>query len=315
MAVPTNTFLTYATVGGREDLVNIIYNVDPEDTPFVTSLETVPAEAVNHEWQTDSYAAAVDDNEVLEGDDASTDAATATVRLGNICVISDKVAQVSTTNEAIRKAGREDELGYQMVKKSIELRRDIEKALFANRAKRAGDSSTTRRYAAMLSWIKTNTSKEASGADPTAADGTGTRTDGTQRAFTEDMLKAVLGSCWDNGGDPDTIYVGRFNKQEISGFTGGASRTADADDRTIHTAIDVYESDFGELTIVPNRFMRSRDCLVVESEMFAIAALTWFQEQDLAVTGLSRRKQIWCEYTLESRNEKASGGVFDLTTS
>jgi hypothetical protein len=206
---------------------------------------------------------------------------------------------------------------YQMMLKGLELRRDLEvNVAGTNQAKATGTDTAARALASVLSWLKTNTSKGGgSGADPSAADGTGTRTDGTQRAFTESLLKTVLQSAWTNGGKPDTIMVGAFNKQQFSTFTGRSSPIEQASSKKIVAAVDAYESDFGRLKVVPNRFMRTRDCLVLQMDMWAKATLRDMNTIDIAVTGDSVSKAIVTEMTIEARNEKASGGVFDLTTS
>jgi hypothetical protein len=317
MALPADTFTTYDAKGNREDLSDIIYNVDPTETPFLSGLERVKSTAVNHEWQTQALAAASGSNAVLEGDDATTDAAVPTVRLGNINQISDKVARVTGTQQAVQKAGRDDELDYQKILKGKELKRDMETILVGtNQAKVTGDGTTPRKTASVLSWIKTNTEKGGgSGADPGTADGAGTRTDGTQRAFTEGLLKALLQKIWTSGGDPDKIMLGGFNKQVMSTFTGRGTPTEDAKSKKIVATVDVYESDFGTLKVVANRFMRARDVLVLESDKWALATLRNMKTIPLAVTGDSVRHQIITEYALEARNEKSSGGVFDLTTS
>jgi hypothetical protein len=318
MALPTNTFTTYSAIGNREDLSDVIYRIDPSDTPFMSGVEREQATAVNHEWQTQALAAVDTSNAVLEGDDATTDAATATVRLGNICQISDKVARVTGTQRAVEHAGRDDELEYQEMLKGLELKRDMESILCGtNQAKNAGNATTARVTASVLSWIKTNTSKGASGADPSAADGTGTRTDGTQRAFTEANLKTVLQAIWNSGGKPDVIMTGGFNKQVFSTFTGRATPTEDTKAKKIVASVDFYESDFGKLSVVPNRFQRARDVLVLQMEMWAVAYLKGRKMVSipLAKTGDSDRRQMLSEYSLVARNEKASGGVFDNTTS
>lgn len=255
---------------------------------------------------------------MLEGDDATTDAATPTVRLGNICQISDKVARVSGTQRAVEHAGRDDELEYQEMLKGLELKRDMETILVGrNIAKVTGSEAAARKTASILSWIKTNTSKGAGGADPAAADGTGIRTDGTQRAFTEANLKTVLQAIWNSGGKPDTIMTGGFNKQVFSTFTGRATPTEDTKSKKIVASVDAYESDFGKLSIVPNRFLRNpaRDVLVLQMDMWAVAFLNGRKMVSipLAKTGDSDRRQMLSEYALVSRNEKSSGGVFDNT--
>ena len=318
MALPTNTFSTYAAIGNREDLSDIIYRIDPTDTPFMSGCETEKAMAVNHEWQTQALAAASGANAQLEGDDVTADATTATVRLGNIAQISRKSPRVTGTQRAVEHAGRDDEMAYQEMLKGLELKRDMETVLVGtNQAKVTGNTTTARKTASVLSWIKTNTSKGASGADPAAADGTGTRTDGTQRAFTEANLKTVLQAVWNAGGKPDTIMVGGFNKQVFSTFTGRATQVEDTKGRKIIAAVDAYESDFGKISIVPNRFQRARDALVLQMDMWCIAYLNGRKmlSMPLAKTGDSDLKTIISEYALVSRNEAASGGVFDNTTS
>lgn len=312
MALPTNTFNTYDSIGNREDLSDVIYRVDPTDTPFLSGATKITATAVNHEWQTQALRSAVSTNAVIEGNDAVINSSTPTVRLGNVCQISDETASVTGTQEAIKKAGRSNEMNYQMMLRGMELKRDMETVLLENQAKNTGNTTTARKLGGIISWIATNES--TSGSAPTG-DGTDTRSPGTQRAFTESLLKTVLKSCWDNGGKPDTIMVGSFNKQVISGFVGRGTPIEQTSSKRIIAAIDVYESDFGVLKVVPNRFQRARDALVLQMDMWAIAYLRNMRTYDLAKTGDSMKKQLICEYTLESRNEQASGIVADLTTS
>ncbi len=315
MALPTNTFATYESIGNREDLSDIIYDVDPTETPFLSGLDKVKATAVNHEWQTQALAAASGSNAVLEGNDAVVDVTTPTVRLGNICQISDKVPKVTGTQQVIDKAGRGDELDRQVILKGKELKRDMETILLQNQAKNAGNDATARTLGSILSWIATNDDLISAGASPTGT-GVNTRTDAaTPQAFTEARLKNVLQLCWTSGGNPDKIMLGGFNKQVMSSFVGRGTPTEDAKSKKIVATVDVYESDFGTLRVVPNRFQRARDVFVLQSDMWAMAYLRNMKTVDLAVTGDNRSKQIICEYTLESRNEKASGLIADCTSS
>ena len=315
MAQVTNTYSTYDAVGEREDLSDIIYSISPTDTPFMSGIAKENATAVFHEWQTDALAAAASDNYQIEGDEISFAAPSATTRLGNRTQISRKSVIVSGTLDSVSKAGRNNELAYQISKASKELKRDMETSLTANQAPVTGDDSTARRLAGLESWIKTNTSKGGgSGADPSTS-GTNARTDGTQRAFTEAQLKDVIKKCWDEGGDPSMIMLGSFNKQVLSGFTGGSTRFDPAENKRLVAAVDVYESDFGAMTVVPNRFSRSRSAYVLQPDMWGVAFLRDFQLMDLAKTGDATKQALLAEYTLVSKNEKASGGIFDLTTS
>jgi hypothetical protein len=315
MAAPTNTFLTGAAIGNREDLSDIIYRIDPVDTPVMSSIATEKATAVNHEWQTQALAAASGSNAQAEGNDFAGVAVTPTVRLGNVAQISAKYVVVSGTQQAVKHAGRASEIAYQEMLKGMELKRDMETVLVGTNQAKA--STDPRNLASMLSWIKSNTSKGASGADPSAADGTGTRTDGTQRAFTEANLKTVLNSIWTNGGKPNMIVTGAFNKQVFSTFTGRSTPMEEAKSKTIVASVDAYESDFGKLKVVPDRFSRARDVLVLETAKWAVAFLGGrkFISIPIAPTGDSIKREILSEYTLVARNEKSSGGVFDNTTS
>jgi hypothetical protein len=324
MTLPTNTLTTFAEVGNREDLSDMIYRIDPVDTPFMTGAEKEKATAVNHEWQTQALAAPDSSNAQLEGDDPQSGSTTPTVRLGNICQISYKVAQVSGTAQAVDHAGRDNELAYQEMLKGLELKRDMETILVGtNQAKVTGSTTVPRKAATVISWIKSNTDKNSAssgtaGADPAAADGTGSRTDATNLIpFTENRLKNVLGAIWIAGGKPNKIMAGAFNKQVFSTFTGRSSPIEEAKSKKIVASVDAYDSDFGELKVVANRFQRARDVLVLEDDKWAVAYLNGRKLVSLvlAKTGDSDKRQILSEYTLEARNEKSSGGVFDCTIS
>jgi hypothetical protein len=322
MTLPTNTLTTYSEVGNREDLSDMIYRIDPVDTPFMSGAEKAKATAVNHEWQTQALAPADGTNARLEGNDASAGAAVPTVRLGNVCQISDKVAQVSGTAQAVDHAGRDNELAYQEMLKGLELKRDMEAVLVGvNQAKNTGSTTVARTLANVLSWVKSNTdfngaSAGTAGANPAAADGTGTRTDATNLIpFTENRLKGVLNGIWTNGGKANKIMTGSFNKQVFSTFTGRASPIEEAKSKKIVASVDAYDSDFGELKVVANRFQRPRDVLVLETDKWKVAYLNGRKLVSLvlAKTGDSDKRQILSEYTLEACNEKSSGGVFDCT--
>jgi hypothetical protein len=314
------TYQTYTAIGQREDLSDVIYDISPTDTPLLNTLARGKATAVYHEWQTDSLAAATTANAAVEGADASDATMSPTTRLGNYCQIVQKTIKISGTLESVDKAGRKSEKAYQLSKASAELKRDIETILTANQGKTAGDSSTARTLGAMLSWIKTNTNKSSgttAGVDPSTA-GTSTRTDGTQRAFTETILKDVIQKVYSSGGNPKILMVGPYQKQVVSSFAGIAAQRfmapADAP-TTIIGAADVYMSDFGTMSVVPNRFMRTRDALVLDPEYAAVAYLRPFATNELAKAGDAEKTQIIAELTLEMRNEAAHGIAADLATS
>jgi len=313
MAIYTNTYETFSSADKREDLANIIYNISPTETPFMSSIGTSSAAGTKHEWQTDSLAAAAT-NVVIEGDDSPNRALTATSRLLNYTQISTKPVVVSGTQEVVNKAGVTSEMAYQIAKAGKELKRDMEFDLTGVNVATVGSSGTGRRLRGYEAWCNTN---ESHGAGGSTHGTTGAVTDGTQRILTESLLKANLKLCYDQGGNPDLLLVGSFNKQKVSGFTGNSTRMDMAEDRSLVATIDVYVSDFGEVRVVADRILRSsgRTTHVVDTEMWSAAYLRSFQVQDLAKTGDAEKKQLLVEYTLVSKNEAASGKIADCTTS
>jgi hypothetical protein len=308
------TFTAHTAIGQREDLIDVIYDISPTETPLLSTLARTKATAVFHEWQSDSLAAATSANAAIEGADATSATISPTTRLGNYCQIVQKTVQVSGTLEVVNKAGRRSEKAYQLSKAAAELKRDMETIISANQGRDAGSSSSARKLGAILSWLKTNTSKGTSGTDPTTI-GVSTRSDGATRTFTETLLKDVIKLCYDAGGNPQMLVVGSGLKQKVSAFAGiAAQRYMAPGDQptTIIGAADVYMGDFGQLSIVPDRFIRTRDALLIDPEYMAVAYLRPFVTNDLAKTGDSENTQMLAEFTLEVRNEAASGIVADL---
>jgi hypothetical protein len=311
------TFTAHTAIGQREDLTDIIYDISPTETPFMSSIGKTKATAVYHEWQTDSLAAATTANAAIEGADATSATLAPTVRLGNYTQIIQKTVQVSGTLDTVNKAGRKSEKAYQLAKASAELKRDLETILLANQGRSAGTSTIARNLGSILSWIKTNSDKASDGSDP-ATIGVSTRTDGTVRTFTEALLKTVVSEVFVSGGSPKILMVGALGKQKVSSFAGIAAQRYIAPGNTPTTIIgaaDVYMSDFGTMSVVPNRFMRTRDALVLDPEYAALAYLRPFQTNDLAKTGDSENTQLLAEVTLEVKNEAAHGIIADLNMS
>jgi len=314
MAILTNSFLTFSAIGNREDLADTIFRVENEETPFMGAIGKNKATAVLHEWQTQALAAAAA-NAVVEGDDTTVSytftAVTATARLNNRCQISRKDVVVSGTQDAVNKAGRAKEIVYQMVLKNKELRRDMEFVLMNNQAPVTGNSTTARQLRPALSWYSTNVVANGGSNGSTSA----ARSDGTQRALTESLVKSAIQSAWTNGGKIDLMLAGPFNKTVISGFTGNNTRTQDTSDGKLMAAIDIYRSDFGTHVIKPSAIQRERDLHCLMTDMWAMSYLRSVKAVDLARTGDNEKGMLITEYTLECRNEKGSALVADLTTS
>jgi hypothetical protein len=320
-SIVTNTFLTPDAVGNREDLEDIIYDISPTKTPFMANAGRGTCKAVLHEWQMDELASAAD-NKKLQGAEAEFGAVVPTVRVGNYTQIADKAVIVSGTQEKVDKAGRSSEVGYQLAKLGKEIKRDMEFTLVGTNKGAVGAATATEpELASLPAWIKTNTVFGVGGSDPVWTSGVPAagRTDGTQAAFTVDMLKEAMADCFASGAEPTTLSVGPFNKQVVSGFTGISTLqyqlNAPSQTSAIIAAVDVIKTDFGLLSVVPNRFQRERDALLLDFDYVSVNYLRPFEQEELAKTGDGIKRVMRVEYTLEVKNEKALGGIFDLATS
>jgi len=318
MTMATNTFATYAAKGIREDLSNVIYSISPEETPYVSNIGKGTITNTAFDYQTDSLAAA-GANVQLEGDETAYDAVVATVRLQNYAQISRKSVVISGTQDKVNTAGRRQELSYQIAKRGSELKRDIEFSCLNNQAAVAGDATTARSTASLQAYLKTNSNKAGDGTDPVYTTvPTDPRNDGTQRDFTEAILKDVIQQVWTEGGTPKILMVGSFNKQAASAFTGIAGQrfnTTGAKPSTIVAAADIYVSDFGNVSIVPNRFQSARSAFVIDPEYASIDFLRPMQTIEMAKTGDADKRLMLCEWGHRVKTEKAHGIAADLTTS
>ena len=312
------TYQTYTAIGLREDLADAIYNISPTETPFMSSIGKTKATATFHEWQIDSLAAAAT-NAAVEGATAADITVSPTTRVGNRTQISEKTIKISGTMEAVDKAGRKSEKAYQLAKVSAEIKRDMEKALLNNVASTAGDSTNPRKLGGLQTWLSSNYVGGTNGVAGSL--GTTARTTGTDAAFTEAMLKTAVKSAFTNGGNPTVLMTTPTQKVNISAFTGvAAQRYMATGDKptTIIGAADVYLSDFGTLSVVPNRFLTAdsadsgEQAFVLDPEYAAVAYLRPFQTNELAKVGDADVTQLLVEYTLEVRNQAAHAIIADL---
>ena len=320
MTIVTNTFTTFDAKGIREDLSNIITNIAPEETPYMSNIGRESVSNSLFEWQTDTLAAAAA-NKQLEGDDvASFDAVTATVRLQNYAQISRKTIVLSATEEVVNKAGRRSELSYQIAKRGSELKRDQEFSMLNGAVAAAGSTSVARGSASLGAFIKTNVDMQTNGTNPSYTTlPNSARTDGNVRTFTETILKNVIQQVWTAGGTPKILMTGPVNKQRVSGFSGIASSRFNIDGgarpATIIGAADVYVSDFGNVQVVPNRFQRERDAWVIDPEYAKMTTLRPYQQVELAKTGDAEKRMLIVEFGHKVLAENAHGLAADLVTS
>lgn len=316
MAKVTNAVATYDVTTNREDLADQVYRISPSDTPFMSAVPRKKATAVLHEWSTDALAAVNTSNARLEGDALTRAASTNPTRRQNYCQISSKDATVTGTQRAVNPAGIDDMMAYQMSKKSLELRKDMEGIMLGNQGQNAGNTTTARTLRSFNAWISGNGSRGANGADSTAA--TAAATDGTAgdlRTFTEDMLKDAIKDAYDDGGEPTIALVGTFNKQKFSTFTGRSTARENVSVGRVQGAASIYASDFGDIKVIPNRTQRGRDVFLVDPTKVAVAGLRMFEPQELGRVGDAVTRDLISEYTLQMGHPDAHALIADLTTS
>jgi hypothetical protein len=334
MAIVTGTTWTHATANSltygtniREDLEDVIWELDPMDTYCLTNFDKITARSTYHEWLADDLAAP-GANLVREGDDAGFATAAPARRLGNYMQISNKTFIVSDTLEVVEKAGRKTETGRLGTKLLKELKRDMEYALCRNQASSLGADATARSSAGIESWIKgptvstvntignviAATTNSASHTTIGFASGVVTApTDGTTGTLTVGNLNMALAGSWEDGGDPRTILVGARQKQNIDGFTGVATRMIDTSPNkqaSIVGAANMYVSSYGSPhMVVLSRYVRDSVVLCLDPEYWAVAFLRKPQIKDLAKTGDATKKLLVTEFGLVCRNENASAKV------
>ena len=308
----TNAFDTYSAKGNREDLSNIIYNISPTETPVMSSIGRRNATNVNFDWQTESLPTVDLNNAKEEGFELARSTSTATVRPTNVVQISERDATVTGSQQKSNAAGKTNEMARQMSIASKALKRDMESILCQNQPKVVGNTTTARKTRALEHWLTTNVSRGATGA--AAVSETAVMTDGTQRAFSETLLKAALQQSYTAGAEPSIILVGPVNKVKLSDFTGRSQARQNVGAETIQQAVSVYASDFGDIKVVPSRFNRERTALLLDPEYAKVAFFRNFEQQEMAKIGDADTRVIVAEWGLEVSNEAAHAAIFDLTT-
>jgi len=290
---------TFQAIGNREDLTDVISNISPMDTLFLSHFgKAAKVQGVYHEWQTDSLASAAD-NATIEGNDWTFSRVASRSRTGNYVQTAETLVEVSDIQRAVDTAGLEDEFTYQMTKKMKEHARDIEQALVTGTGN-SGASGTARRVKGVLAWLTTSVET-----------GTGTGAED----LTEDMFNDTLQTIWDQGGMPDRAYANGFNKRAISAFTGGATKNVEAEGKVLYRGVDVYDSDFGRIKIYPHRYMTTSVVAVLQTDLWKVGYLVPTHKEDAAKIGSGTRAVITSSYTLESRNQAGSGKITQLSTS
>ena len=329
MAQIANTYETYDAVGNREELADKIYQITPEETPFLSLIGRKPVSSVHPEWQLDTLGAVDLTNNQPEGNDWTYDAISPTSRVGNYTQISEKSILISRTQDRTSKAGRKSELAREVAKKGVELRIDMEAIALSNQASTAGtgNGATNRKLGGMRAWLASNDSMDAGGSSGGFNSGTSVvdaATNGTQRAFTKAILDAVILSAYNAGGSPKTLMLSPYVKTVFSTFMSDSNvalqryAAPSKGQTTIVAAADMYLSNFGPISVVPNRQMAragatvARNAFLVDPSMVSLGVFDDIQINKPAKTGDAEKRVLNCEYTLLVNNEAAHGVAADL---
>jgi hypothetical protein len=328
MAALTGTTDTYALKGAAEDFHNAIYDISPTDCPVMAMAKRFKASATQHNWQTDSLASA-SVNKFVEGDDATFASASPTTVLSNRTMISQKTVIVSRTADSVRKYGRAKELARLVTKYGRELKRDIETAFVGNQGSSAGSATVARQAAGLRSmstnYVRPTGTAVTAGTVPGYATGGSSdwtvSSDSTASTLTEVDLRGALEEAWTDGGDATKIVVNSKQKRRIALMGGATAFTAGGytvsgnqkQQGVVVGGIDVYISDFGEHTVILDRFLGQTAVLCLDPEYVGIAFLDNIKIEDLAKTGDAEKKMIVTEYTFVAQNPNAHGQVIGCT--
>lgn len=321
MAVPTGTTQTYdepiATGGNREDLSDMLWDVSPTETPFLTAVGKGKATATSHDWLTDVLED-VAVNAAVEGDDAVGVKPASRTRLSNYTQILTKTAVVSGTQEKVLKGGGiKSEMAYQVARRMKAIKRDAEAAMVgAANAKVAGDDSTAREMGSFITYLSGDSYQGASDSTAPTGNGVDAPVVGTPRVFDEALLTSALAQLWDQSGGNENILgiTGSFNRGVVSTFTASSTRYVTTDDKKLVASIDVYDGDFHTVTMSPDRFSDPATLFLVDPEYAKVADMRPLFTKDLAVTGDSTSKELIWETTLEVCNPLAHIALAGLTT-
>jgi hypothetical protein len=296
-------FSTGSAVGEREDLADVIYRIDPDETPLFSAAKKETTNGVYYEWQVQELAAAVDTNHVNEGADFSYVNPTATTRVGNYHQISVQAASVSNTLDIVDKAGRDKETAYVKVVKGLEQRRDINKSLYKNEA---SSSSDPRKAGKLITWI----SNVDAPSDMAAA------------ALTLAKIDAAMLAAYNDGGNPNMLLMSPTNKQNFSGLSSGSVATnqittSAPKEATIVGSVSLYLSDFGELSVTVDRSCPNSEMYLIDTDYVCIGSLPgrMMSVTDVAPGGDATRFGIVSEWTLIVKAPKAHAAVIGLNGS
>lgn len=330
-SIDSNVVQSFGWKGVREDLSNIIYNIQPTDTPFMTNIGNDKATQIYTEWQIDTYTAPNALNIHVQGEVYVANAVASTSRIGNYMQFSYQMAEVANTMEATKSAGFSSLMAYEMERMSKILKRDMEAALTSNNAASPGSagSSGATQLAGLQANLRTNWNDFGTGGSkaaptlssaPNGYPNAGAVYATNAAVFTRDMLNTAVENAYNQGAEIQDCFLmlGSFNKTQFSGFTNDATQYRAlglGKQGEILSASDVYVSDFGTFNVVVNRFQPKETAFLVDPNLCAVSFLRTFKTNPVPSIADSKRNVILAEYTLKIKNEAGLASIVNLTTS
>lgn len=328
MAPLPNTKLSTTAVGNREELSDVVNMITPEDTPVYSMIGTGSCVSVHPEWEVDELAAP-GDNHHTEGDEYTFDPVDSPDRYGNYTQIMRKSFIISNTQETVDEAGKRQKTRKQKLKKGVEIKKDTEYGILANKPSVAG---ADREFAGMPAFIETNVNRGAGGANGGFDVNTGlvvAATNGTQRAFTKAIMDDVMQQGYVSGANFKSVSVSPYVKSVFVTFMSDANvapfrmPVKNGEGNTIIANADYYHGPFGLVAIVPNRVQvdhtatggqnLSRNALFIDPDMAEFLWLRKIQEdRDVAKTGDAKKTVLIGEGALKVANEAGLGVAADL---
>ena len=318
-SAPSNTYLETAAIGVREDLADIIYRIDPDETPLVSACARVGAKQVLTEWLVQELNPAAD-NAQPEGFTAVMQAVLKPVRLNNVCQILARTVGVSNTLRVVDVAGGEDEYNRQLILRGMEVKRDLELAFTSPLVRTITDP----RHMSGLPCYTVNGQRGAGAGVMPIGDGSNAGTAGTPYDLTLAAVNTAIQQCWTAGSAPSLFIMSGNIKAYFSTLAQGGTgnpivaqniqQVSERQEITIQGAVDVYRSNFGTHQLAPDRFCPAHQILGVSTDYVEAAPLPErdMVQQDYAQTGDNSQGGVIFEGCIRPTAPKAHFTIFDL---
>lgn len=291
MAMLSGALQTYNDTVRREDLMDVLVDVSPDQNYIQSFAKVGTASQTLHEWGEDYIARNTTNSATIEGDEASFSALTQPTRKNNICQIIKQTFAVSETERTVNKLSPKDAFVYQQGKAMKTWKNQFEFALLRG-TKASGSSGVAREMDGIRNTIVT--------------DGLYTlRVSGT--SLSEVELNDVIVSSWNVTDEYvfDLILTTASKKRDISKFTAGNTRNISAEDKRLVNSISIYESDFGVHEVRAHKDVLAADLMGIKKSQITIAYLRKPKMVELGLSGDSAKGMIIGEATVETRGARA----------